>query len=797
MEIGKLGHSVRRITALTLLVLLLFSAGSVGALSYYPAGPQGPIGLTQPTISQQFFLGPGESITQVEMWLNGQKVEALWDAASSSVIYAPPNPVALGPHTVLLTVRASTLGYNFAPISSNFTFTVAEGAVARPPTAGSEELQALKWVNHLRAGAALPPLTYDERLGAASAAHARYLARNPEQIEINAHREQAGRPLFIGVTAGDRARYYGFTGSTAEVINFTDEAERAVDGWMESLYHRIPLIHPDSRKVGYGLAREGDQLVNVLMTGSASGPSSGPVLWPYPNQREVPVGWSGGEVPNPFRLYPNASRPVGYTITLTYGGSVRSLTLESTSLSGPDGPVPVMQFSPVNDTHLRDTVALIPYSPLQTGTTYTVSMAGQVDLGQGPEPYARQWSFTTEQERFVELQSRTTSLLGGEVQQITLKGAGFAEGLAVFLGGLPVQQLTVQSEGSLTFTPPVGYRGEVADALVVTPKGLEIVWNGFYTGAEGFRFPESREPFAMMQVSLHGLPSPSTALLHHGTGTVLLPESVLSDLGGVVTEVLPIGRRYWRYGPRMGEYTHARVTGSVQQRPLLMGLPVQERNGVHYAPHQFFSQLTQLPLQVLSGQVQIGLTDIGAHWSRPHLLRLLRDGIVSGTGDGRFRPDETLTRAAFVKMLVGARGILPQPEANGGFSDTVSHWVAAQGYVGAAVTAGILVISEYPEAQFEPDRPITREEMAVMVTRALGQEKDAASRPPTAGGTMEIAGRTFVDAVTWSRAGYVAVAVEKGIITGYPEAEGGFSFRPERLATRAEASAMIVRTLTQ
>ncbi|HWI60272.1 MAG TPA: S-layer homology domain-containing protein [Symbiobacteriaceae bacterium] len=785
---------LRRAVGLLVLMLLLLATQPAGALFFREATPRGSVGISRPPIQQQFYLGAGESIRSARLWLDGNRVEPTWDA-DGLVSYVPPAPLAAGTHTVRLIVEIAAASDRFVydPLVSEFTFTVAGGAISMPPLPGPEELRALQQVNGYRKAAGLDPLVYNAALGAAARGHARYLSVNPEQKEADAHGETPGWQLFFGQSPLDRAAFYGYGGGTGEVINFTDRAEEAVAGWMETIYHRIPLVHPGNRVMGYGLAGSGDALVNVLEAGPGQ-ITGGAVVWPHPDQTNVPTGWDGLESPDPLRLYPGAAGPVGYTVTLTFGGDVRSLSLSSWSLNGPAGGVPTMVFSPANDSHLEDTVALIPYEPLTPGARYTVTMAGQVDLGTGPQRYSRTWSFTTAPEHTPAPRRMTTTTLGGVLTRVAVEGTGFGQGMNAFLGGLPVRNLQVLSGSRITFEPPAGLPYGEKDLVLVTPGGREVRWGAFLE-AGAVEFPEGGPLFSEAPVAVHGVTLPQPALITRD-GRVLLPEAALAELGAARTDISEIGRRYWTWAGRSGDYVYGRLSATVAEIPFTLSLPVQGVGGRVYVEREFLSRLTLEPVGGVDGRYLVGMQDIGAHWARPQIIQLMQAGIVSGVGAGQFRPGDTLTRAAFVKMLAGARKLPLRPTDAGTFSDTAQHWVAAQGYIGAAVQAGIVVPAEYPGGKFQPDLAISREEMAVMVTRALGKDAEARSRKLTlTGGTASVAGRSFTDAATWTKPGYIAVAIEQGIITGYPEDGGGYTYRPFRQATRAEAVVMIVRTL--
>lgn len=793
----------RKGAGLLLCAVVLAFAQVAGAFSYYAPGPQGTIGLSRPTISQQLQLDPGERITRAQLWLDGVKVEPVWDE-NGLVQYTPPAPLAPGAHRVRLVIEvaAARAGWSYDPLIREFTFVVGAGALAELPAPGPEERTALAHVNAIRRAAGLDELTLANDLSIAALSHARYLAANPEQQQLDAHGERAGTPLFTGRRASDRAAYWGYRGGISEVVNWVDRAEDAIDGWMDTLYHRIPLIHPGNRSMGYGRAGSGENLVNVLKASPAD-ETPGEVLWPYPGQTGVPTGWDGAEVPDPFRLYPGARRPVGYTITLTFGGRVRSLRLQTGSLTGPGGELKVMRFDPSNDDELDDTVALIPTAPLEPGTTYSAYLSGQVDLGTGLKPFEKRWSFTTAAAPLPQVDRRLLRYRSdGTVTGIVLEGTGFTRDMRIFLGGLPVADFQVESAGRVSLEPPAGFTGGPADLLLVTSHGREWVWRSFLTGRESQRFGGVDSAFERVSLTINGKRLQTDGLVHL-SGRLLLPESALAAMGARREDVTGAARTYWSLGARTGDYTVGRVAAGVNGTALLLALPPLRVGADTYVDAAFVEGLTGSKVVRSDAGVALnagpeGLADIAGHWARDQILQLVRSGIVSGHPDGTFRPDDTLTRAAFVKMLVGARSLALRPGAAGGYTDTAGHWSVTQGYLGAAVEAGIIVPGEYPGRRFEPERPITREEIAVMVVRALGLEVEAVARRLTLiDGRATIAGRLFTDAAQWGRSGHIAVAVERGVITGYQEEGAAYTYRPARSATRAEAAVITVRAISQ
>ena len=91
-------------------------------------------------------------------------------------------------------------------------------------------------------------------------------------------------------------------------------------------------------------------------------------------------------------------------------------------------------------------------------------------------------------------------------------------------------------------------------------------------------------------------------------------------------------------------------------------------------------------------------------------------GIVSGNPDGTFRPDDTINRAAFTKMIVGAAHIDEASCSAQFFRDVPADaWFAP--YVQAARCAGI--VNGYPDGTFRPSQNVTFVEAAKMIILAF------------------------------------------------------------------------------
>ncbi|MNC56841.1 Endo-1,4-beta-xylanase A precursor [compost metagenome] len=104
--------------------------------------------------------------------------------------------------------------------------------------------------------------------------------------------------------------------------------------------------------------------------------------------------------------------------------------------------------------------------------------------------------------------------------------------------------------------------------------------------------------------------------------------------------------------------------------------------------------------------------------------------------------------------------------------------------VKTAAAAGL--ITGYTDGSFKPASPITRQEMATIMAKAMKYTGKSLNGEPAA--LAKFSDASVIPA--WSRTAIAGVAAE-GIIQGRPDG----SFAPQALATRAEAATMLEKTL--
>lgn len=154
-------------------------------------------------------------------------------------------------------------------------------------------------------------------------------------------------------------------------------------------------------------------------------------------------------------------------------------------------------------------------------------------------------------------------------------------------------------------------------------------------------------------------------------------------------------------------------------------------------------------------------------WFYNDVTDLSQMGIINGRGDGDFHPLDSIQVDEFIKLIVTATGFVSDPGT--------SYW--ASPFIEQALSEGILLPDEFEDYT----RPIRRGEMATLINRAMAI--------PTDNAMYEVA--LFMADYLADPDEDVLQAFYLGIITGYPDG----AFHPDNLATRAEASAMLMRMI--
>lgn len=159
-------------------------------------------------------------------------------------------------------------------------------------------------------------------------------------------------------------------------------------------------------------------------------------------------------------------------------------------------------------------------------------------------------------------------------------------------------------------------------------------------------------------------------------------------------------------------------------------------------------------------------------WAYEAARKATQQGWIQGN-DGTFKPKSNVTRAEFATILANTLGLRPQTYQAADFGDVAQDdWYYP--YVNAAVEAGWM--TGYND-RFHPNEPITREQMAATLARALDLKPAQPSAVPK-----------DLDSVSaWARTDVETVAALQ-LMTGHDD-----RFHPQDAVTREMATVVAVR----
>ena len=107
-------------------------------------------------------------------------------------------------------------------------------------------------------------------------------------------------------------------------------------------------------------------------------------------------------------------------------------------------------------------------------------------------------------------------------------------------------------------------------------------------------------------------------------------------------------------------------------------------------------------------------TDVTKNWAYPGIQYCVTHGIMGGMGDGTFAPTGTTTRAQIVQILYNLEGT-PAVSGTTPFTDLTANW-----YKPAILWAyQNNVVAGTSPTTFDPDGPVTREQIAVILTQYM------------------------------------------------------------------------------
>ena len=184
-----------------------------------------------------------------------------------------------------------------------------------------------------------------------------------------------------------------------------------------------------------------------------------------------------------------------------------------------------------------------------------------------------------------------------------------------------------------------------------------------------------------------------------------------------------------------------------------------------------------------SADVTQMFTDVTKNWAYPGIQYCVTHGIMGGMGDGTFAPTGTTTRAQIVQILYNLEGT-PAVSGTTPFTDLTANW-----YKPAILWAyQNNVVAGTSPTTFDPEGPVTREQIAVILTQymfnVLKMERtwtpaDLSAFPDGA------------NVSSWAKEA-MQDAVALGLINGTKASDGLVYLDPQGSATRQQVATILM-----
>lgn len=188
------------------------------------------------------------------------------------------------------------------------------------------------------------------------------------------------------------------------------------------------------------------------------------------------------------------------------------------------------------------------------------------------------------------------------------------------------------------------------------------------------------------------------------------------------------------------------------------------------------NESVQSPTVTFTTGRTLSFPDIEKNWAKGFILNAAEAGIMNGYPDGTFKPEQFLTRAEAVSMLVRSLGLTTKEQAP--FTDIASYDVGTQSEIAAAYAYGL---TKGMDGTFNAGLPVTRAHLAVMLNRAYEYQQ---KQPYVAKGKAPFSDIASYDEETKHA---ITMLYEQGIIIG---SEGGFA--PEAPTKRGHAAKIFI-----
>lgn len=178
------------------------------------------------------------------------------------------------------------------------------------------------------------------------------------------------------------------------------------------------------------------------------------------------------------------------------------------------------------------------------------------------------------------------------------------------------------------------------------------------------------------------------------------------------------------------------------------------------------------------------------HWAKGAVEEMVKQGIISGYTDGTFRPNAELSKIHSLLLLARIAGLNDNATAASKYASTYSSTLSkysTQYKTDVAYLLGTGVLNESDLDSLIGDdvinKGLSREEMAMLVTKVLGKDKEAASK------SLIILNFSDASEISAKMKPYVYYVHSQGYMNGIDSE----NFAPKMILTRAQAASVFQR----
>lgn len=188
-------------------------------------------------------------------------------------------------------------------------------------------------------------------------------------------------------------------------------------------------------------------------------------------------------------------------------------------------------------------------------------------------------------------------------------------------------------------------------------------------------------------------------------------------------------------------------------------------------PAPFISAASASDSKTIAPSTQQQAVDYSGHWAQKDFQSWVDKGLISGYGNGIYKPNQEITRAEWVTLINRVFNLQEKSEI--AFTDVL---VSGAYYSDIQKASAAGYVSGYSDGTFRPTQVVSRQEAAVMLHRLFQLNSSANTSAP----------KDVEDLPSWSQEAVLSLFGE-GYLNGYSDG----SFKGAKAVTRAEALRMI------